>query len=430
MDFYFDNTAPLTWSGPADKAKGNIAAIEIARQLAAEGRPATPAELTTLSRYVGWGHTEVMNYALKNLGLESILSEDEWAAVKASTLNAHYTAIPVIAAIWRGLERLGMGKLEQAQLLDPSAGVGHFKSATPPELREKCNWTEVELDPITASILGGLHPESKVFAAGYEGVNLPKGFFDVAISNVPFGNYPVIFDGLPRHLCGSIHDFFFARTIELLRPGGVMAFITSRYTLDKRGDKVREYLAKQCDLLAAVRLPNNAFTVNAGTEVVTDIIFLRKRFAPNKEMPTWAEVGGQTLRHHERDWAEQTFWINRYFLDHPENILGTPAAAGTMYRDYEYTVLPDERDLGAAIIAALEASLPEDLLTLEAPQTQFAGLTLPEIQAEAEPEILSARSTAMQELHQVARELLQKEVRQEPVAGLRHNLNTRYDEFV
>ena len=136
MDFYFDTTAPLTWSGPADKARNNVAAIQIARQLEKEGRAATPAELNILARYVGWGHSEVMNYALKNLGLESILSKKEWESVKASTLNAHYTAIPVIAAIWRGIERLGIGKLEQAQVLDPSAGVGHFKSATPPDLKK------------------------------------------------------------------------------------------------------------------------------------------------------------------------------------------------------------------------------------------------------------------------------------------------------
>ena len=432
MDFHFANNQPLTWSGPAEKAKGNLAAIQLARQLAAKERAANPEELTSLSRYVGWGHTEVLNYALDKLDLLKLLSEDEWDAVKASTLNAHYTAIPVIAAIWRGMERLGIGKLEQAQVLDPSAGVGHFKSATPPDLREKCSWTEVELDTLTALILGKLHPESKVFAAGYEDVNLPKGFFDIALSNVPFGNYPVIFDGLPRHLCTSIHDFFFARSLDLLRPGGVMAFITSRYTLDKKDDKVREYLAEHSDLLAAIRLPNNAFMANAGTEVVTDLLFLRKRHHKNKVMPDWANVGGLTLRHHERDWAEQAFSVNRYFLDHPENILGRPAAAGTMYRNYEYTVLPDERDIGQAIAAVLEASLPENLLTIEAPQTQFAGVTLPEMQVEAEPAPVAepARVTAMRELYQMARELLQKEIGQQSVTHMRRNLNARYDEFV
>lgn len=429
MDFYFDTTAPLTWSGPAGKAKINVAAIEIARQLEAEGRAATPDEIVTLAHYTGWGQSEVMNYALKNLDLESFLGKKDFDAAKASTLNAHYTAIPVIAAMWRGMERLGLGKLEQAQVLDPSAGIGHFKSATPAELRGQCKWTEIELDPTTASILRGLHPESKVFAAGYENVNLPKGFFDVVMSNVPFGNYPVLFEGLPGYLRSSIHDFFFARTIDLLRPGGVMAFITSRYTLDKKDDKVRETLAEQCDLLAAVRLPNNAFMANAGTEVVTDILFLRKRFAPNEEMPAWAGVETQNLRHHERDWNEQAFWVNRYFHEHPENILGIPAASGTMYRNYEYTVLPDSRDLGEAIAAALEASLPEDLLTIAAPQIQAAGITLPEMQA-AKPEILSARAQAMQELYEAARELLQDEAQQKPVAGLRHDLNNRYDNFV
>jgi len=433
MDFHFPNNQPLTWSGPAEKAKGNLAAIQLTRQLVADGRAATPEELTSLSRYVGWGHTDVLNYALDKLDLLDLLSEDEWEAVKASTLNAHYTALPVIAAIWRGFERLGAGKLDSLNVLDPSAGVGHFKSMMPEALRDRANWVEVELDRVTASILAALHPESKVFGAGYEEVNLPKGHFDIITSNVPFGNYPVAFDGLPRHLRTSIHDFFFARSLELLRPGGVMAFITSRYTLDKKDDLARKHLAEHCDLLAAVRLPNNAFTSNAGTEVVTDLLFLRKRFAPNKELPAWANVRQQTLQHHERDWAAEKFWVNQHYLNHPECVLGKPAAAGTMYRNYDYTVLPDERerDLGEAISARLEAFLPEDLLTIEAPKAEQA--TVLEIQVEhAEPAPVpeTARVTAMREIYATARELLQAEVNHQPVAGLRQQLNQRYDDFV
>jgi N12 class adenine-specific DNA methylase len=436
MDFYFTNTAPLTWSGPMDKAKGNLAAIQLVRQLQAENRPATPEEQASLSRYVGWGHTEVLNYALDKLDLLTLISEDEWDAVKASTLNAHYTALPVIAAIWRGFERLGALKLDSLNVLDPSAGVGHFKSMMPESLRDKASWVEVELDKVTATILTALHPASKVFGAGYEDVNLPKGHFDVVMSNVPFGNYPVAFDGLPRHLRTSIHDFFFARSLDLLRPGGVMAFITSRYTLDKKDDLMRKHLAEHCDLLAAVRLPNNAFTSNAGTEVVTDLLFLRKRFAPNRELPAWADVRQETLQHHERDWAAEKFWLNRHYLHHPECVLGKPAASGTMYRNYEYTVLPDERDLGEAISARLEAFLPEDLLAEPVPTlaAQTQPLMLTSSQAVEQVQLVSvpepARVTAMREIYATARELLQAEVNHQPVAELRQQLNQSYDDFV
>jgi hypothetical protein len=410
MDFYFDGNDPLTWSGPAEKAKGNVAAINLAHALEAENRTATPGELATLSRYVGWGHSDVLNYAMKNLGLQSLMDEAEWAALRASTLNAHYTDLPVIAAIWRGLERLGAGKLDSLNVLDPSAGIGHFKSMTPAPLRNKANWVEVELDKITASILAALHPESKVFGMGYEQVNLPKGHFDIITSNVPFGPYPVIFDGLPKHLRTSIHDFFFCRSIDLLRPGGVMAFITSRYTLDKKNDLVRKHLAEHCDLLAAVRLPNNAFKANAGTEVVTDILFLRKRFAPNKELPAWAFTEPVLLKHHERDWSDPEYHqVNRYFVENPENILGTQSSSGTMYRGFEYTVIPDDRDLGEAIAAALEASLPEDLLTLEAPQATPYDLGLQAETVETAPVPETARVKAMREIYATARELLQKE---------------------
>jgi N12 class adenine-specific DNA methylase len=432
MDFHFANHQPLAWSGPVEKAKGNVAAIHLARQLAAEGRrPANPQEQASLSRYVGWGHTEVLNYALDKLDLLTLLSEDEWEAVKASTLNAHYTALPVIAAIWRGFERLGAGKLDSLNVLDPSAGVGHFKSMMPESLREKANWVEVELDKVTAAILAALHPESKVFGMGYEQVNLPRGHFDIITSNVPFGNYPVAFDGLPRHLRTSIHDFYFARSLDLLRPGGVMAFITSRYTLDKKDDLVRKHLAEHCDLLVAVRLPNNAFASNAGTEVVTDLLFLRKRFAPNKELPAWADVRQETLQHHERDWAAEKFWLNRHYLHHPECVLGKQAALGTMYRNYEYTVLPDERDLGEAISARLESFLPEGLLTIEAPKTERA--TVLEIQAEtieSAPVPETARVKAMREIYTTARQLLKNEANAQPGSVLRHKLNGLYDDFV
>ena len=192
-------------------------------------------------------------------------------AARASSLNAHYTALPVIGAMWEAVAYLGLG-LYPFRVLDPSAGVGHFKSAMPAALRDQAEWTEIELDAVTASILKLLHPESKVFAQGFETVDFPNGWFDLAISNVPFGDYGVAKQGLPAQLRKTIHDFFFANTVAFLRPGGILAYITSHYTLDKKDTAVRSWLARRLDLLAAVRLPETAFKANAGTEVVTDIL--------------------------------------------------------------------------------------------------------------------------------------------------------------
>lgn len=435
MDFHFPYlTTSLTWSGPAEKARTNMEAIRIAREIQATGRQASPEELETLSRYVGWGDTSVMNYAIDHLNIQGALSRDEFGTVKASMLNAHYTALPVIRAIWSGLKHLGAWK-RPMRVIDPSAGNGHFKSAMPPAIQDLYDWVEIEIEPITAGILTALHPSSRVFAQGYETVDLPKNWFDLAVSNVPFGKYPVSFEGMPKSLRTSIHDFFFARTVDILRPGGVMAYITSRYTLDKLEQDTRKYLARHCDLLAAVRLPNNAFKGNAGTEVVTDIVFLRKRTSENRETPEWVEVEDVEMEVSTPYYHTTKVSINKYFIAHPGNILGTPAMSGSMYQGREYTVEPDERDLYDAIVEALHRSLPKDILEESLHEDEVEAT--PETQMVVVESKLNAdqvaRVEALRAIYKAARELILDEVGGArsliEYRDMRQALNRLYDAF-
>ena len=350
MDFYFENDQPLELGGVAQKLDGNLQAIRLAKELTAANRPATPEEQAILARYVGWGDAALLRKLTGSEELKDLLSEDEMRSARGSSLNAHYTALPVIGAMWTALDVMGFGA-RPFRALDPSAGVGHFKSLTPVAMRDKAEWVEIELDSLTAQILGLLHPESKVFADGFERVNLPENWFDLVISNVPFGDYGVANQRVPGFLRKSIHDFFFANTVRLLKPGGILAFITSRYTLDKKDSSVRSWLARHLDLLAAVRLPNTAFKANAGTEVVTDVIIMRKREGENKETPVWVETGAFT-----RDYRSAS--VNRYFLEHPEMVIGIPSMTGTMYRSDGYTVESNGRDLKSEMLDALYATLP------------------------------------------------------------------------
>ena len=237
------------------KAENNMRALRLLKQLELETREPTSEEQNELALYTGWGDSQVLKH--KYSELREMVSEDEWDALTTSTLNAHYTALPVIRAMWAGIIRLGAHKLSSIRILDPSAGIGHFRSAMPEVLRDKARWVEIELDGLTARILNQLHPpiegECAVFNKGFQEVPLVPNQFDLVVSNIPFGNYPVVDRSIKEaHLKASIHDYFFARAISLARPGGVIAFITSRYTLDKKNKRVREWLAEHADLLAAV----------------------------------------------------------------------------------------------------------------------------------------------------------------------------------
>jgi N12 class adenine-specific DNA methylase len=418
QDFYFDGQH-LDLGTPAQRLQRNRQAIRLAKELAATGREAFPNEIELLSKYVGWGDSRLASRVWE---LEDILTEDELRFVRTSTLNAHYTALPVIGAMWDAVLQLGFGG-RPFRVLDPSAGIGHFKSMMPASLRNWADWTEIELDGLTATILKALHPNSRVLNVGFEAANLPDGMFDLAISNVPFGDYGVFSKTLPKYLTHPIHDFFFANTWSLLRPGGVLMYITSRYTLDKKENRIRKWLARRFDLLAAVRLPETTFEENAGTKVVTDIVIMRKRAEENAEEPLWVNTGM-----YEADYRTTT--INQYYLEHPDMILGKPSMHGRMYQSDGYTVLPNEGDLSSelrrifkAVLRKLEpASHPKD----EAAPLQFSDCVISSTAAAVSPVAVK-----LMEIHDAAKRLIRAETRGDTkTALLRDILNRLYDAFV
>ena len=353
--------------GSRTKYKDNVAAIKLLKQLEAEDRPATPEEMAVLVKYVGWGGLSQAFDRYRPLTvsgneyqeLKDLLTDEEWESARASTPNAHYTSPEVIRAMWAGLQRLGF---EEGTVLEPAAGVGHFFGCEPPELTAKSTRVAVELDTISGRIAQKLYPDANVHVCGFQEANLPDGFFDVVISNVPFGNYGVYDPEFKnrKYLSSSIHNYFFAKSLDKVRPGGVVAFITSHYTLDSESSKVRDYLASQADLLGAVRLPNTAFKGNAKTEVTTDIIFLRKRAEGEEPGDTsWTKSVPQEFDVNHR---KETLPVSQYFIDHPEQMMGTLAAAGAMYRGGELTLESDGRDLTQSLNAAM-SRLPKDVVS-------------------------------------------------------------------
>ena len=310
----------------------NVAAIRTLRTLEAEGRPATPQEQETLSRYVGWGgipqafDAQNEDWRREYAELKALLSETEYVSARASTLNAHYTSPTVIRAIYDAVEQMGF---RTGNILEPAMGVGNFFGLLP-ESMAGSRLYGVELDSLTGRIARQLYPEADITVAGFETTDR-RDFFDLAVGNVPFGNYQVN-DKAYNKLGFSIHNYFFAKAIDQVRPGGVVAFVTSRYTMDAKDSTVRRYLAQRAELLGAIRLPDNAFKANAGTEVVSDIIFLQKRDRPLDIVPEWTQTG-QT---------GNGFTMNQYFIDHPEMVLGRPTAESTQYGKQDYTVAPIE----------------------------------------------------------------------------------------
>ena len=310
----------------------NVAAIRTLRALEAEGRPATPQEQEILSHYVGWGgipqafDAQNEDWRREYAELKALLSETEYVSARASTLNAHYTSPAVIRAIYDAVEQMGF---RTGNILEPAMGVGNFFGLLP-ESMVGSRLYGVELDSLTGRIARQLYPEADITVAGFETTDR-RDFFDLAVGNVPFGNYQVN-DKAYNKLGFSIHNYFFAKAIDQVRPGGVVAFVTSRYTMDAKDSTVRRYLAQRAELLGAIRLPDNAFKANAGTEVVSDIIFLQKRDRPLDIVPEWTQTG-QT---------GNGFTMNQYFIDHPEMVLGRPTAESTQYGKQDYTVAPIE----------------------------------------------------------------------------------------
>ena len=331
QNFHITDDA-LGVGGAKAKFRANMAAIQLLQELEFEGLQASPEQQEILSRYVGWGgladafDENKPNWSDEFAELYATLSPEEYAAARASTLNAHYTSPAVIKAIYEAVGNMGF---QSGNILEPSMGVGNFFGLLPEQMQGSKLYG-VELDSITGRIAKQLYPKADITIAGFETTDR-KDFYDLAVGNVPFGQYQVD-DRAYNKLGFSIHDYFFAKTLDQVRPGGVIAFVTSRYTMDKQSPEVRRYIAQRAELLGAIRLPNNAFRANAGTDVVSDIIFLQRREHSIEIEPDWVHLGQN----------EDGFAINRYFVDHPEMILGRQTSESTQYGKQDFTVVPIE----------------------------------------------------------------------------------------
>ena len=343
--------------GPKAKFQANIRAIQLLQELESTGQQATAEQQEVLSRYVGWGgladafDPSKDSWSKEYTTLKNLLSEEEYAAARSSTLNAHYTSPTIIRAIYDAVGQMGF---QTGNILEPAMGIGNFFGMLPEEMKNSRLYG-VELDSISGRIARQLYPRANITIAGFETTDR-RDFFDLAIGNVPFGDYKVNDRGYNR-LGFSIHNYFLAKSLDQLRPGGVAAFVTSRYTMDAKNPEVRRYLGQRAELLGAIRLPNTAFKANAGAEVVSDILFLQKRDRPMDLEPDWVHLG-QT---------EDGYSINSYFLDHPEMVLGKNSSVSTAH-GMDYTVEPlEDHSLGDLLQEAVqhiqgsyrEAELPD-----------------------------------------------------------------------
>ena len=436
--------------GPKQKYARNIEAIRTLFQLEQEHRGVTAEEQQVLSQYVGWGgladafDPNKENWSAEYTQLKELLSEDEYAAARSSTLNAHYTSPTVIRAIYDAVERMGF---QSGNILEPSMGVGNFFGMLPDSMADSRLYG-VELDSITGRIAKKLYPQADITVAGFETTD-HRDFYDLAVGNVPFGQYKVN-DKAYNKLGFSIHNYFFAKAIDQVRPGGVVAFVTSRYTLDSKDSSARKHMAERADLLGAIRLPNNAFRANAGTDVVSDIIFLQKRDRPIDHEPDWVQLGK----------TEDGFAINQYFVDHPEMVLGELTAESTQYGREELTVAPLEG-------TSLADQLAEAVQHIEGQYTEVEVETPDIADAENEKHILPAdpevknfsytvvdgevfyrensvmtqvelsdtakgRVTGMVELRQIVNELIDQQLNDFPdedIQVTQAKLNAAYDAF-
>ena len=435
--------------GPKQKFARNIEAIRTLFKLEEEHRGATAEEQQVLSQYVGWGgladafDPNKENWSAEYTHLKELLSEDEYAAARASTLNAHYTSPTVIRGIYDAVERMGF---RSGNILEPSMGVGNFFGMLPDTMQDSRLYG-VELDSITGRIAKKLYPQADITVAGFETTDR-RDFYDLAVGNVPFGNYKVN-DKAYNKLGFSIHNYFFAKAIDQVRPGGVVAFVTSRYTMDSKDSTARKHMAERADLLGAIRLPNNAFRANAGTDVVSDIIFLQKRDRPADIEPDWVQLGK----------TEDGFAINQYFVDHPEMVLGNLELESTQY-GHDLTVAPIEGavladqlaeavqhiegnytavEIAAPDVADAEAqrkTLPADPTVKNFSYTVVDGeiyyrensiMTQIELSDNAK-----GRVAGMVELRQIVNELIQQQLNDFPdedIKASQAKLNAAYDAF-
>ena len=436
--------------GAKQKYARNIEAIRTLFKLEQEHRGVTAEEQQVLSQYVGWGGLSDAfdpgkdSWAKEYAELKGLLSEDEYAAARSSTLNAHYTSPTVIRGIYDAVERMGF---RSGNILEPSLGVGNFFGMLPDSMADSRLYG-VELDSITGRIAKMLYPQADITVAGFETTDR-RDFYDLAVGNVPFGNYKVN-DKAYNKLGFSIHNYFFAKAIDQVRPGGVVAFVTSRYTMDSKDSTARKHMAERADLLGAIRLPNNAFRANAGTDVVSDIIFLQKRDRPADIEPDWVQLGK----------TEDGFAINQYFVDHPEMILGELTTESTQYGREELTVAPIEGAVLADQLAEAVQHIEGQYVEVEVETPDVADAEVERKTLPADPDVKNfsyavvdgevyyrensimtqvelsdnakARVTGMVELRQIVNQLIQEQLDDYPdedIKATQAKLNTAYDVF-
>ena len=435
--------------GAKQKYARNIEAIRTLFKLEQEHRGATAEEQQVLSQYVGWGGLSDAfdpskdNWAKKYAELKNLLSEDEYTAARSSTLNAHYTSPVVIRSIYEAVEKMGF---KSGNILEPSMGVGNFFGMLPDTMADSRLYG-VELDSITGRIAKKLYPQADITVAGFETTDR-QDFYDLAIGNVPFGQYKVN-DKAYNKLGFNIHNYFFAKAIDQVRPGGVIAFVTSRYTMDSKDSTARKHMAECADLLGAIRLPNNAFKANAGTEVVSDIIFLQKRDRPIDHEPDWVQLGK----------TEDGFAINQYFVDHPEMVLGELTTESTPY-GHDLTVAPIEGAVLADQLAEAVQHIEGQYVEVEVETPDVADAEVERKTLPADPDVKNfsyavvdgevyyrensimtqvelsdnakARVTGMVELRQIVNQLIQEQLDDYPdedIKATQAKLNTAYDAF-
>ena len=437
--------------GAKQKYARNIEAIRTLFKLEQEHRGATAEEQQVLSQYVGWGGLADAfdpgkdSWAKEHAKLKGLLSEDEYAAARSSTLNAHYTSPVVIRSIYDAVEKMGF---QSGNILEPSMGVGNFFGMLPDSMQSSRLYG-VELDSLTGRIAKKLYPQADITVAGFETTDR-RDFYDLAVGNVPFGQYKVN-DKAYNKLRFSIHNYFFAKTIDQVRPGGIVAFVTSRYTMDSKDSAARKHMAERADLLGAIRLPNNAFRANAGTDVVSDIIFLQKRDRPIDHEPDWVQLGK----------TEDGFAINQYFVDHPEMVLGELTTESTQYGREELTVAPIEGANLADQLAEAVQHIEGQYTEVEVETPDIADVENEKHILPADPEVKNfsytvvdgevfyrensvmtqvelsdtakGRVTGMVELRQIVNDLIEQQLNDYPdedIQATQAKLNTAYDAFV
>lgn len=434
--------------GPKAKYKANMEAIHLLQTLEKEERLATPEEQEILSRYVGWGgipqafEENNSSWANEYLELKNTLSPEEYSAARASTLNAFYTSPTVIRSMYEVLENMGV---KQGNILEPSCGVGNFMGLIP-ESMGKANMYGVELDPVSGRIAKQLYQKNKIAVQGFEETSYPDSFFDCVIGNVPFGAYQVSDRRYDRHHF-MIHDYFIAKSLDLVRPGGVVAVVTSSGTMDKQNPAVRQYIANRAELLGAIRLPNNAFQRNANTSVVSDILFFQKRDRASIEEPEWLNLKE----------TPEGYSVNAYFAEHPEMVLGEFTTESTQYGKQEVTVKPKEgitleEQLKEAVqnihgtITELELSdteLEEDVVSIPAdPEVKNFSFTVVDDEVYYRensvmnrmelPAMTAERVKGMVKIRDITNELIQCQMEEgsdEQITKLQGKLNEEYDTF-